>query len=281
MAQVRIEPKPEPTPTCSYPKEHIEFLEYLDRYSPEPIWNRLSLFDQQEILHKYEPHLDTYLRWGKRADGFVPNTKSKIFQFNGSNLSIQEISKALEVVQYIKDSYHDGKCEVTVIEDCKLIADAETGEFWGLFGGFAPLPRKTASEEDKTIDSQPTKLYRAKVHLLKDSTVSEQVKEILVDIQTNLFEDAKSRQEACIRIVTSWDEFVEVPFARSSLNHGDIFILDTKSKIFQFNGSNSSILRAKALVVLLYIKDFYQDGKCKVATIEYGKLMANAETKEF
>ncbi|TXG68410.1 hypothetical protein EZV62_003345 [Acer yangbiense] len=49
----------------------------------------------------------------------------------------------------------------------------------------------------------------AKVHLLKDSTVSEQFKEILDDIQTNLFEAAKSRQEACIRIVTSWDEYVE------------------------------------------------------------------------
>jgi hypothetical protein len=27
------------------------------------------------------------------------------------------------------------------------MADAEAGEFWALFGGFAPLPRKTASEE--------------------------------------------------------------------------------------------------------------------------------------
>ncbi|TXG61066.1 hypothetical protein EZV62_012429 [Acer yangbiense] len=93
-------------------------------------------------------------------DIFILDTKSKIFQFNGSNSSIQERAKALEVVQYIKDSYHDGKCEVAAIEDGKMMADAETGEFWGLFGGFAPLPRKTASEEDKTVDSQPTKLYR-------------------------------------------------------------------------------------------------------------------------
>ncbi|CAN4123769.1 unnamed protein product [Withania somnifera] len=60
----------------------------------------------------------------------------------------------------------------------------------------------------------------------------------------------------------------EVPFARSSLNHDDIFILDTKSKIFQFNGSNSSIQeRAKALEVVQYIKDTYHDGKCEVAAI--------------
>lgn len=38
------------------------------------------------------------------------------------------------------------------------MADVETGEFWGLFGGFAPLPRKVAGEGDKTVDSHPTKL---------------------------------------------------------------------------------------------------------------------------
>jgi gelsolin len=92
-------------------------------------------------------------------DIFILDTKLKIFQFNGSNSSIQERAKALEVVQYIKDTYHDGKCEVAAVEDGKLMADADTGEFWGFFGGFAPLPRKTASNEDKTVDSESTKLF--------------------------------------------------------------------------------------------------------------------------
>jgi gelsolin len=39
------------------------------------------------------------------------------------------------------------------------MADAETGEFCGFFGGFAPLPRKTASDEDKTDVSLSTKLF--------------------------------------------------------------------------------------------------------------------------
>lgn len=66
--------------------------------------------------------------------------------------------------------------------------------------------------------------------------------------------------------------FHQVPFARSSLNHDDIFILDTKSKIFQFNGSNSSIQeRAKALEVVQYLKDTYHEGKCEVAAV--GKLI--------
>lgn len=59
-----------------------------------------------------------------------------------------------------------------------------------------------------------------------------------------------------------------MPFVRSSLNHDDIFILDTKPKIFQFNGSNSTIQeRAKALEVVQYIKDTYHGGKCEIAAI--------------
>ncbi|XP_077238381.1 villin-4-like [Tasmannia lanceolata] len=90
-------------------------------------------------------------------DIFILDTKSKIFQFNGSNSSIQERAKALEVVQYIKDTYHDGKCEVAAVEDGKFVPDAETGEFWGFFGGFAPLPRKAATDDGIT-DTFSTKL---------------------------------------------------------------------------------------------------------------------------
>ncbi|XP_010928695.1 villin-3 isoform X2 [Elaeis guineensis] len=92
-------------------------------------------------------------------DIFILDTKSKIFQFNGANSSIQERAKALEVVQYIKDTYHNGKCEVAAVEDGKLMADAEAGEFWGFFGGFAPLPRKAASEDAKNWEAFSTKLF--------------------------------------------------------------------------------------------------------------------------
>ncbi|GFQ05695.1 villin-4 [Phtheirospermum japonicum] len=92
-------------------------------------------------------------------DIFILDTKSKIFQFNGSNSSIQERAKALEVVQYIKDTYHDGKCEIAAIEDGRLMADAETGEFWGFFGGFAPLPKKSTTDEAKSADNVPSKLF--------------------------------------------------------------------------------------------------------------------------
>ncbi|KAK6248045.1 hypothetical protein QUC31_019610 [Theobroma cacao] len=123
---------------------------------------RLFVCRGKHVVHVKEASFWTSVPFARSSlnhdDIFILDTKAKIFQFNGSNSSIQERAKALEVVQYIKDTYHDGKCEVAAIEDGKLMADAETGEFWGFFGGFAPLPRKTASEEDKTVGSHPTKL---------------------------------------------------------------------------------------------------------------------------
>ncbi|XP_072969994.1 villin-5-like isoform X2 [Typha angustifolia] len=91
-------------------------------------------------------------------DIFILDTKFKIFQFSGSNSSIQERAKALEVVQYIKDTYHNGKCDVATVEDGKLMADAEAGEFWGFFGGFAPLPRKVLTEDKRKDESITAKL---------------------------------------------------------------------------------------------------------------------------
>lgn len=38
--------------------------------------------------------------------------------------------------------------------------DAEAGEFWALFGGFAQLPNKTDKEEEEAFNSYPTKLLR-------------------------------------------------------------------------------------------------------------------------
>lgn len=91
-------------------------------------------------------------------DIFILDTKSKIFQFNGSNSSIQERAKALEVVQYIKDTFHEGKCEVATVEDGRMMADAEAGEFWGFFGGFAPLPRRAPTEGNEKHEETAFKL---------------------------------------------------------------------------------------------------------------------------
>lgn len=60
----------------------------------------------------------------------------------------------------------------------------------------------------------------------------------------------------------------QVPFSRHSLNHNEVFIVDTELKIFLFSGSYSSTKsRAKALDVVQYIKENQHGGRCRVATI--------------
>nr|DAD42434.1 TPA_asm: hypothetical protein HUJ06_000664 [Nelumbo nucifera] len=92
-------------------------------------------------------------------DVFILDTENKIYQFNGANSNIQERAKALEVIQYFKDTYHEGKCDVAIIDDGKLVAESASGEFWVIFGGFAPIGRKAATEDDAILETTPGKLY--------------------------------------------------------------------------------------------------------------------------
>ncbi|WOL06707.1 villin-3-like [Canna indica] len=92
-------------------------------------------------------------------DVFILDTENKIYQFNGANSNIQERAKALEVVQYLKDTYHEGKCDVAIIDDGKLQAESDSGEFWVIFGGFAPLGKKVVNEDEIVLETTPAKLY--------------------------------------------------------------------------------------------------------------------------
>ncbi|CAA7405915.1 unnamed protein product [Spirodela intermedia] len=92
-------------------------------------------------------------------DVFILDTENKIYQFNGANSNIQERAKALEVIQYLKDTYHEGKCDVAIVDDGKLVAESDSGEFWLLFGGFAPIGKKTITEDDIVLERTVAKLY--------------------------------------------------------------------------------------------------------------------------
>ncbi|CAH8386465.1 unnamed protein product [Eruca vesicaria subsp. sativa] len=126
---------------------------------PEEHQTRLYICKGKHVVRvKEASHVPFVRSTLNHDDVFILDTESKIFQFSGSNSSIQERAKALEVVQYIKDTYHDGKCEIAAVDDGRLMADAEAGEFWGLFGGFAPLPKKSAVSDDQTAESDGIKL---------------------------------------------------------------------------------------------------------------------------
>eukprot|EP00257_Ricinus_communis_P027532 XP_025014946.1 villin-3 [Ricinus communis] len=92
-------------------------------------------------------------------DVFILDTEKKIYQFNGANSNIQERAKALEVIQFLKEKYHEGTCDVAIVDDGKLDTESDSGEFWVLFGGFAPIGKKVISEDDAVLETTPPKLY--------------------------------------------------------------------------------------------------------------------------
>lgn len=92
-------------------------------------------------------------------DVFILDTQQKIYQFNGANSNIQERAKALEVIQFLKEKYHEGTCDVAIVDDGKLDTESDSGEFWVLLGGFAPIGKKVSSEDDAILEATPAKLY--------------------------------------------------------------------------------------------------------------------------
>lgn len=47
-----------------------------------------------------------------------------------------------------------------ISDDGKLVAESDSGEFWVIFGGFAPIGKKVASEDDVIMETTPGRLYR-------------------------------------------------------------------------------------------------------------------------
>ena len=58
------------------------------------------------------------------------DTEAVIYQFIGKNSSIQERGKALEVVQYIKDTNHKGNCEVVIVGEIMLLSHTILVDLW-------------------------------------------------------------------------------------------------------------------------------------------------------
>ncbi|KAM7505452.1 hypothetical protein LguiB_004356 [Lonicera macranthoides] len=128
-------------------------------------------------------------------DVFILDTKDKIFQFNGASSNIQERAKALEVIQFLKDKYHGGVCDVAIVDDGKLQAESDSGEFWVIFGGFAPIGKKVAGEDDIVAEKTPAKLY---------SIEDGQVKAVDGELSKSLLENNKCFLLDCGAEVFVW-----------------------------------------------------------------------------
>lgn len=149
-------------------------------------------------------------------DVFILDTKNKLYQFNGANSNIQERAKALEVIQHLKDKYHEGKCDVAIIDDGKLVAESDSGEFWVLFGGFAPIGKKAISEDDLVPEATSAKLYSINDGqlILEENTLSKALLEnnkcYLLDYGSEIFvwvgrvtqvEDRKAASKAAEELI--------------------------------------------------------------------------------
>ncbi|XP_022847678.1 villin-3-like [Olea europaea var. sylvestris] len=128
-------------------------------------------------------------------DVFILDTRGKIYQFNGANSNIQERAKALEVIQYLKEKYHEGTCDVAIVDDGKLQAETDSGEFWLLFGGFAPIGKKVATEDDIVPEKTPPKFY---------SIIDGQVKGVDCDLSKSSLENNKCYLLDCGAEVFVW-----------------------------------------------------------------------------
>ncbi|KAF3442688.1 hypothetical protein FNV43_RR16605 [Rhamnella rubrinervis] len=128
-------------------------------------------------------------------DVFILDTENKIYQFNGANSNIQERAKALEVIQFLKDKYHEGKCDVAIVDDGKLDTESDSGEFWVLFGGFAPIGKKVVVEDDIIPESTSAKLY---------SIIDGEVKIVEGELSKSMLENNKCYLLDCGAEVFIW-----------------------------------------------------------------------------
>ncbi|KAJ1384153.1 Villin/Gelsolin, partial [Sesbania bispinosa] len=128
-------------------------------------------------------------------DVFILDSQNKIYQFNGANSNIQERAKALEVIQFLKEKYHEGKCDVAIVDDGKLDTESDSGEFWVLFGGFAPIGKKVISEDDIIPEATPAQLY---------SIVDGEVKSVEGELSKSLLENNKCYLLDCGAEVFIW-----------------------------------------------------------------------------
>ncbi|KAL6897749.1 hypothetical protein ACP4OV_006708 [Aristida adscensionis] len=126
---------------------------------------------------------------------FIVDTPSKIFLFSGCNSSMQARARALDVVKHLKESRHAGRCEIAAIEDGVLVGDSDAGEFWNLFGGFAPIPRDLPDAVREESMAMPSKrliwinkrnLVPIEAHLL-DREILNSDRSYLLDCGTEIF----------------------------------------------------------------------------------------------
>ncbi|KAL6608234.1 hypothetical protein ACP70R_041297 [Stipagrostis hirtigluma subsp. patula] len=161
---------------------------------------------------------------------FIVDTPSKIFLFSGCNSSMQTRARALDVVKHLKENRHAGRCEIAAIDDGKLVGDSDAGEFWNLFGGYAPIPRDLP---DAVREEPMTELSKKLIWINKRT---------LVPMETHLLD-------------------------REMLNSDRSYILDCSTEIFLWMGMTTLVSERKSSVTSLEDYVYSQNRSSNVRTV--------------
>ncbi|KAG2616452.1 villin-1-like isoform X4 [Panicum virgatum] len=151
---------------------------------------------------------------------FIVDTASKIFVFSGCNSSVQTRAKALDVVRHLKENRHSGRCEIAAIEDGKLVGDSDAGEFWNLFGGYAPIPRDLLEAVsmnmplEKLFWINKRTLVPMEAHLL-DREILNSDRSYILDCSTEIFlwmgmTTLVSERKTSVTALEHWPKIVEM-----------------------------------------------------------------------
>ncbi|VAH02389.1 unnamed protein product [Triticum turgidum subsp. durum] len=125
--------------------EHVARLREVKIAKPKNFQHILVPFSRSSLDHKA---------------AFIVDTPSKIFLFSGCHSCIQTRAMALDVIKHLRENRHCGRCEIGIIEDGKLAGDSDAGEFWNLFGGYAPIPRDVPDAANGgPMTTSPKKLF--------------------------------------------------------------------------------------------------------------------------
>ncbi|XP_043725223.1 villin-1 isoform X2 [Telopea speciosissima] len=201
-------------------------------------------------------------------DVFILDTASKIFLFSGCNSSTQERAKALEVVQYITENKHNGKCDVATIEDGKFVADPDVGEFWSLFGGYAPIPRDLPSTIQKHSEIPSVYLF----------WISAQGKLCQIGTDSDLLKKEMLNADKCYMLDCGTEIFVwmgrstTITERKKSISSiEDILSSQGRSKgthiTFLTGGSETAAFRSYFDGWPQTVENLYEEGREKVAAI--------------
>ncbi|KAH0462408.1 hypothetical protein IEQ34_009983 [Dendrobium chrysotoxum] len=229
---------------------------------------------------------------------FILDTESKIFLFSGCNSSIQERAKALEVVQYINENQHGGRCKVATIEDGKFVGDSDAGEFWNLFGGYAPIPRESPNtkQDEKpsaaklfwwalsqrpmfTVVSSFSVAFSHLVEFAKATILLERQKQYLQFATHVLSFQLKYLMTALFRVNKCKLLPLDSPsLAKGLLSSDRCYLLDCDAEIFLWMGKTTLVSERKAAI--LAVEEFMHS-QDRPVSIHTTFLTEGSETVKF